>query len=62
MSGHRSFYLDAEGRLLACLDGPYAGEISPPPDVMSSQKNNLASRQLRDVEPARDGHRWVRVR
>ncbi|HEX5136709.1 MAG TPA: hypothetical protein VFY93_07040 [Planctomycetota bacterium] len=62
MSGHRSFYLDAEGRLLACLDGPYAGEKSPPPDVMSSQENNLASRQLRDVEPSRDGNRWVRVR
>ncbi len=62
MSGHRSFYLDAEGRLFACLDGPYAGEEGPPADVMSSQEGNLASRQLRDLEPTRDGARWVRVR
>lgn len=62
MSGHRAFYLDAEGRLFACLDGPYAGENAPPADVMSSQERNLASRQLRDIEPTRDGSRWVRVR
>jgi len=62
MSGHRAFYLDGEGRLFACLDGPYAGDAAPPPDVMNSQENNLASRPLRDSEPARDGNRWVRVR
>jgi hypothetical protein len=62
MSGQRAFYLDGEGRLFACLNGPYAGESAPPADVMSSQENNLASRPLRDVEPARDGNRWVRVR
>jgi hypothetical protein len=62
MSGHRAFYLDGEGRLCACLNGPYAGENAPPADVMSSQENNLASRPLRDAEPARDGNRWVRVR
>ncbi len=62
MSGHRAFYLDAEGRLFACLDGPYAGDNAPPADIMSSQEKNLASRPLRDIEPTRDGSRWVRVR
>ena len=62
MSGHRSFYLDAEGRLFACLDGTYAGDEAPPADIMSAQERNLASRKLRDLEPTRDGARWVRVR
>jgi hypothetical protein len=62
MSGHRAFYIDAEGRLFACLDGPYAGDAAPPADVMSSQERNLASRPLRETEQARDGRPWVRVR
>jgi hypothetical protein len=62
MSGHRAFYLDGEGRLFACLDGPYAGENAPPPDVMSSQEGNLASRPLRETERTRDDCRWARVR
>ncbi|MFI5402638.1 MAG: hypothetical protein ACHQ1G_06845, partial [Planctomycetota bacterium] len=62
MSGHRAFYLDAEGRVFACLDGPYAGDNAPPADVMSAQEGNLASRPLRDTEPTRDGSRWARVR
>lgn len=62
MSGHRAFYLDGEGRLFACLDGPYAGDDAPPADVMSSQERNLASRPLRESEPTRDDARWVRVR
>jgi hypothetical protein len=62
MSGHRAFHVDAEGRLFACLDGPYAGEAAPPADVLNSQEGNLASRALRETEPTRDGCRWVRVR
>jgi hypothetical protein len=62
MSGHRSFCVDGEGRVFACLDGPYADEDAPPPDVLASQEGNLASRPLRETEPTRDGYRWVRVR
>jgi hypothetical protein len=62
MSGHRAFCLDGEGRLFACLDGPYAEDNAPPPDILCSQEGNLASRPVRDTEPTRDGHRWVRVR
>jgi hypothetical protein len=62
MSGHRAFYLDGEGRLLACVDGPYAGDEAPPADILSSQEKNLASKPLRETEPTRDGSRWVRIR
>ena len=37
-------------------------DTAPPPDVLSSQKDNLASRPLRAGEMARDGNRWDRLR
>jgi len=62
ITGERAFYMDASGRIYACGDGVYSKDAAPPPDVLSSQKRNLASRPLRQGEMARDGNRWERVR
>ncbi len=61
-SGGASFAMDAAGELYQCESGPYGGDNAPPPDVMSSQEDNLASTPLRRGAPTRDGQRWIRVR
>ncbi len=62
ITGERAFYLDGTGRIYACRDGDYSKDTAPPPDVLSSQARNLASRPLRAGELARDGNRWDRLR
>ncbi|MHC4134750.1 MAG: hypothetical protein ACYTDU_06600 [Planctomycetota bacterium] len=62
ITGERAFYMDASGRVHACRDGSYTKDTAPPPDVLSSQRGNLASRPLRAGELARDGNRWDRLR
>jgi len=62
ITGERAFYMDATGRVYAALDSTYTKDRAPAPDVLSSQRRNLASRPLRQGEMARDGNRWERVR
>jgi hypothetical protein len=62
ITGERAFYMDASGQVHACRDGNYTKDTAPPPDVLSSQEDNLASRPLRAGEMARDGNRWDRLR
>lgn len=60
-TGARAFLMDADGEIYACEDEfAYVGKKSPPPDVLRSQRNNLASARL-DPSKARDGHVWVKV-
>jgi hypothetical protein len=62
ITGERAFFMDATGRIYACREGGYTKDSAPPPDVLSSQSGNLASRPLRAGEMARDGNRWDRLR
>jgi len=61
-TGARAFAMDASGVLYACADGGYEGTKAPPPDVLSSQPQNLAANPRADGEPARDRKDWRRVR
>lgn len=61
-TGRRAFLLDLNGRLWGCEDGSYGERNAPPPDLLSSQKGNLASQPLRRGKRTRDGFTWTIVR
>ncbi|MGQ0613178.1 MAG: hypothetical protein ACT4PV_05515 [Planctomycetaceae bacterium] len=61
-TGRNCFLLDASGVIYACTDGVYEGANPPPPDVLSSQANNIAAAPLPAGQPGRDGCSWTRVR
>ena len=61
-SGNRAFLLDSRGIVYECLDGPYSGDNAPPPDVVNSQRGNLASRLHAPKGKARDGFSWTLLR
>ncbi|MGH2670221.1 MAG: hypothetical protein ACRDH5_14085, partial [bacterium] len=61
-TGNRAFVMDAFGAVHACGNGPYEGRGAPPPDVLHSQEQNLASSPRTAGTAPRDGCLWERIR
>lgn len=61
-SGTKAFLLDASGVIWQCSDGGYGDTKSPAPDLLCSQKGNLASQPLQNAQGTRDGNRWIKLR